>query len=137
MRPPLDTASEFEPIDIALGTTLDLIAGEYGVTRLIAEPDESLRERTKDAAAIRRASDRTQRGESLVPDSLVGSSPPPGEPNPLVAENAQLRKDLVQAQDAIFWLRSILVEAKRAANEGSFLRFTNALERAGGILDEK
>lgn len=134
MRDRFDTASEFEPIEIASGAELDAEASKYGVTRLLAEPDESLRERTRDAMQIRRASDRAQRGESLVPP----------EPNPaldvvwsetaaLRAENDKLRRSLDDANETIFRLRAILVDVRNGAENANWGVVGEALRRFGGI----
>lgn len=134
MRDRFDTAAEFEPVEIATGEDLDREASKYGVTRLLAEPDESLRERTRDAMQIRRASDRAQRGESLVPP----------EPNPaldvawsetvaLRAENEKLRRSLDDANETIFRLRALLVDVRNGAESANWGVVGDALRRFGGI----
>jgi len=64
----MDSVQEFEPVEISSGLMLDREAGRYGVTRMVAEADEPFRERVRVAMNVRRASDRAEAGESLVPE---------------------------------------------------------------------
>jgi len=122
VRETMDTQSEFEPIEIATGDFLDDIAAGYGVTRLVAEPDVSLRERTRDAMGIRRASDRAERGESLLPPDL-GMFEVRGDLSAeiaLRAENERLRLALAEAREETARLRAVLIDLRAGADRGDF-----------------
>lgn len=95
-----DTVTEFEPIEVAEGEFLDIHAERYGVSRMTAEPDNSLRERVRDAMNIRRAADKSERGESLIPPEMLHDDTPtsiwPGadEVTKLQIERDQLKREL-------------------------------------------
>ena len=68
MRPPMDTQSSLDMVDISASSELNAEAHKYGVTRMGGEPDDGLRERIKNAVRVKRASERAKRGESLIPE---------------------------------------------------------------------
>lgn len=107
IRPPMDTISEMDSVEVASGALLDEVAAQESISRMAGEPDENLRERVRAAIAVRRASNRVERGESLLPPLDVG---PVNlafiERDVLAKENVELKKRLAAQEAELLRLRA-------------------------------
>jgi len=113
-RAPMDTVQEFEPVEIAYGEGLDVEASRYGVARMYGEPDSVFRERVRVAMNVKRASERADRGESLIP------------PDPRTIALAET----ISSAHSVAWLFSAEGESEGAVRIRRLRKALEALEAA-------